>query len=90
MNAARTMPPQPSTPKRFRLVVDAPDSDGLLHAVSSALHEQGMRIMACEIRTMAGRARDRFEVEPVSQRFLRDSELCDVQFAVLAALPARR
>ena len=73
----------------YLLVVDAPDSDGLLHAVSSALHEKGMRILACEIRTEAGRARDRFEVEPSSQRALKDSELCDVQLAVLAALPRR-
>ena len=74
----------------YLLVVDAPDSDGLLHAVSSALHAKGMRIMACEIRTVAGRARDRFEVEPASQRALNDGELCDVQLAVLDALPSRR
>lgn len=75
---------------RYLLVVEAPDSDGLLHAVSSALHAKGMRIMACEIRTVAGRARDRFEIEPSSQRSLGDGELCDVQLAVLDALPARR
>ncbi|HYP76935.1 MAG TPA: hypothetical protein VER12_13300 [Polyangiaceae bacterium] len=74
----------------YLLVVDAPDSDGLLHAVSSALHENGMRIVACEIRTVGDRARDRFEVEPSPQRVLNDGELCDVQLAVLAALPARR
>src|SRR6478609_3484042 len=73
----------------YLLVVDAPDSDGLLHAVSSALHENGMRIVACEIRTVGDRARDRFEVEPSPQRVLNDGELCDVQLAVLAALPAR-
>lgn len=71
----------------YLLVVDAPDSDGLLHAVSSALHSKGMRIVACEIRTVGGRARDRFELEPSSQRSLSDSELCDVQLAVLDALP---
>jgi len=75
---------------RYLLVVDAPDSDGLLHAVSSALHAKGMRILACEIRTFEGRARDRFEVEPSSQRTLNDSELCDVQFAVLDAVRPRR
>ena len=74
----------------YLLVVDAPDSDGLLHAVSSALHAKGMRIIACEIRTVAGRARDRFEVEPASQRPLSDGELCDVQLAVIDALPSRR
>ena len=74
----------------YLLVVDAPDSDGLLHAVSSALHAKGMRIIACEIRTVGGRARDRFEVAPSSQRALNDGELCDVQLAVLDALPSRR
>jgi len=74
----------------YLLVVDAPDSDGLLHAVSSALHEKGMRIVACESRTVEGRARDRFEVEPSSPRLLNDGELCDVQLAVLDALPTRR
>jgi UTP:GlnB (protein PII) uridylyltransferase len=75
---------------RYLLVVDAPDSDGLLHAVSAALHAKGMRIMACEIRTVGGRARDRFEVEPNSQRSLSDAELCDVQLSVFDALPSRR
>ncbi|HEY0462823.1 MAG TPA: hypothetical protein VGC79_01380, partial [Polyangiaceae bacterium] len=74
----------------YLLVVDAPDSVGLLHAVSSALHTKGMRILACEIRTVGGYARDRFEVEPSSQRALNDSALCDVQLAVLDALPTRR
>ena len=73
----------------YLLVIDTPDSDGLLHAVSSALHAKGMRIMACEIRTVEGRAHDRFEVEPNPPRQLKDSELCDVQFAVLDALPSR-
>ncbi len=81
---------QPPAEGRYLLVVDAPDSDGLLHDVSSALHEKGMRIMACEIRTLGGRARDRFEVEPALQRALSDGELCDVQLAVLEALLARR
>lgn len=75
---------------RYLLVVDARDSDGLLHAVSSALHAKAMRILACEIRTVDHRARDRFEVEPTSQRALNDGELCDVQLAVLDALLSRR
>jgi UTP:GlnB (protein PII) uridylyltransferase len=74
---------------RHLLVVEAPDSDGLLHAISSALLAHRVRIMACEIRTVNGRACDRFEVEPHSRGFLRDSELCDVQLAVLDALPSR-
>jgi len=75
---------------RHLLVIDAPDSDGLLHAVSSALHAKGMRIVACEIRTVSGRARDRFEVESSNDRPLSDVELCDVQLGVLDALPSRR
>jgi len=73
----------------YMLVVDAPDSDGLLHSISGALHAKGMRIVACEIRTVGGRARDRFEVEPASQSALGDAELCDVQLAVFEALPSR-
>jgi UTP:GlnB (protein PII) uridylyltransferase len=75
---------------RYLLVVEAPDSNGLLHAVSSALHTKGMRIMACESRTIGGRANDRFEIEPSSGRLLNDGQLCDVQLAVLDALPSRR
>lgn len=81
---------EPPAEGRYLLVVEAPDSDGLLHAISSALHAWGVRIMACEIRTVGGRALDRFEVEPVSRRFLPESDLCDVQLAVLDALPSRR
>jgi len=101
--AASSAPPSPGTPTkrvyferqmpaegRYLLVVDAPDSDGLLHAVCAALHTKGLRIMACEIRTVAGRARDRFEVEPSSQRGLSDSDLCDVQLAVLDAISKTR
>jgi [protein-PII] uridylyltransferase len=81
---------EPPAEGRYLLVVEAPDSDGLLHAVSSTLHAHALRIMACEIRTVDGRAHDRFEVEPVAPRFLKDSELCDVQLAVLESLPAAR
>jgi len=81
---------EPPAEGRYLLVVDAPDSDGLLHAVCSTLHARGLRIMACEIRTVGGYARDRFEVEPTTPRTLRTSELCDVQLAVLDALPSKR
>jgi len=81
---------EPPSEGRYLLVVESADSDGLLHAVSSTLHAHALRIMACEIRTIDGRAHDRFEVEPVAPRFLKDSELCDVQLAVLEALPASR
>jgi UTP:GlnB (protein PII) uridylyltransferase len=74
---------------RYLLVIDAPDTNGLLHAVSAALYEKGMRIMACEIRTLGGQARDRFEVESSSGKPLGEAALCDVQIAVLDALPSR-
>ena len=80
---------EPPAEGRYLLVVEAPDSDGLLHAVCSTLHARGLRIMACEIRTLGGFARDRFEIEPISPRSLATRELCDVQFAVLDALPAK-
>jgi UTP:GlnB (protein PII) uridylyltransferase len=80
---------QAPTEGRYLLVIEAPDSTGLLHAVSSALHSKDMRIMACEIRTIGGRARDRFELEPSSGRSLSDGELCDVQLSVLNALSSR-
>ncbi|HKO53280.1 MAG TPA: hypothetical protein VJV79_36470 [Polyangiaceae bacterium] len=100
ISSASHFEPQPTTRVYFErqslaegsllLVVDALDSVGLLHAVSSALHAKGMRIVACEIRTVEGRARDRFEVEPSVPRSLNDGELCDVQLAVLDALLPRR
>jgi UTP:GlnB (protein PII) uridylyltransferase len=74
---------------RYLLVIDAPDSNGLLHAVSAALYDKGMRIMACEIRTVGGQARDRFEVESSSGLALGEAALCDVQIAILDALPSR-
>ncbi|HXS16209.1 MAG TPA: hypothetical protein VN764_03420 [Polyangiaceae bacterium] len=80
---------QSSADGRYLLVVDAPDSNGLLHAVSSTLNAQGMRIMACQINTVSGRAHDRFELEPSAQRSLSEAELCDVQLAVFDALPSR-
>jgi len=74
---------------RYMLIVEAPDSNGLLHAVCSALSAKGMRIMACLINTVGGQANDRFELEPSSLSALSESELFDVQLAVLDALPSR-
>lgn len=72
------------------LVVDAPDAPGLLHAISSVLNARNFRIIACEIRTVAGHAHDRFELEPFGRKPLTDADLCDVQVAVLDSLPSRR
>jgi UTP:GlnB (protein PII) uridylyltransferase len=74
---------------RYLLVIEAPDSNGLLHAVSSTLDEKAMRILACQIQTLNGRVSNRFELTSSSGKILSDSALCDVQLAVLDALPSR-
>jgi len=75
------------TPRgRYLLVIEAPDSTVLLQAISRSLFEEHMRITACEIRTIRGRANNRLEVEPISGGELNDGALCDVQFAVLDAV----
>ena len=76
----------------FVLLVEAPDSEGLLNAITSALHGQAVRILASEIRTEHGVARDRFDLANDDGDALTAIRLCDIQQAVLAALPggARR
>jgi UTP:GlnB (protein PII) uridylyltransferase len=71
----------------YVLMVQAHDSDGLLHAITSALHAQGVRILACQIGTESGVARDRFEVASLGGEAFSAVELCDIQLAVLDALP---
>jgi UTP:GlnB (protein PII) uridylyltransferase len=71
----------------YVLLVETPDSDGLLHAITSALYAQGVRILACQIGTEAGVARDRFDLASVAGQPLSSAELCDIQLAVLDALP---
>jgi UTP:GlnB (protein PII) uridylyltransferase len=71
----------------YVLRVEAPDAEGLLHAITSALHAQGVRILSCQIGTESGVARDSFEIAgPAGQRF-GAVELCDIQLAVLDVLP---
>jgi len=74
----------------YVLLVEARDSQGLLHAITSALYGQGARITSCQIGTEAGFARDRFDIERGDAAPLTSAELCDIQLAVLAALPQRR
>jgi len=76
----------------FALIVEARDTHGLLHAITSALHVQGVRVLASEIRTEAGVAYDRFELVAYDGEPLSAVRLCDVQLAVYSALPtaARR
>jgi [protein-PII] uridylyltransferase len=70
------------------LLVEAPDSDGLLNAITSTLHAHGLRIVASDIRTDGGVARDRFELTSEDSDPLTAVRLCDIQQAVHAALPS--
>jgi UTP:GlnB (protein PII) uridylyltransferase len=70
----------------YVLHVESPDSAGLLHAITSTLHAYGVRIIACQIGTEAGIARDRFDLANPGEP-LTAVELCDIQLAVLDALP---
>jgi UTP:GlnB (protein PII) uridylyltransferase len=72
----------------YVLLVDSPDFSGLLFAISSALHAQGIRITASEVRTDLGQAHDRFQVESIASRAMNAERLCDVQQAVLSAVQA--
>jgi len=72
---------------QYLLLVEAPDTQGLLHGITSALHAQGVRILNCQIGTDAGTARDRFEIASITSDRLTGVELCDIQLAVLDALP---
>ena len=98
--SSASVPPTPKSRVYFELealrrgeqvlLVEAPDSPGLLHAITSALYAQTVRILSCQIGTEGGVARDRFEVASSDGRPLGSVELCDVQLAVLDALPQRQ
>ena len=44
------------------MVLEARDFPGLLHTVARLLHQHGLEVVRCEIRTEDGIARDRFFV----------------------------
>ncbi len=69
------------------LLVEAPDSEGLLNAITNALHAQNVHIRASEIRTEGGVAHDRFDLVSNDAHALTAVRLCDIQQAVHAALP---
>jgi UTP:GlnB (protein PII) uridylyltransferase len=75
---------------QYVLLVEAPDSPGLLHAITSALCAQGAVISGCQIDTEAGFARDRFQLELAGPAAATSPELCDIQLAVLSALSRGR
>jgi [protein-PII] uridylyltransferase len=68
------------------LIVDTPDFSGLLFGISSALHAQGARILASQIKTEDGVARDRFHLAALDAQPLSGERLCDIQQAVWAAV----
>lgn len=98
--SATSLPPVPKTRVYFDLealrrgehllFVEAPDSPGLLHAITSALYAQAVRIVSCQIGTEGGVARDQFEVASSDGHPLSSVELGDLQLAVLDALPQRQ
>jgi UTP:GlnB (protein PII) uridylyltransferase len=63
----------PTAPERCEVVLEARDFPGLLHTVARLLHQHGLEVVRCEIRTEEGIARDRFWVtsfdggEPMDQ-----------------------
>jgi UTP:GlnB (protein PII) uridylyltransferase len=68
------------------LLVEAPDSQGLLFAITSALHGQGVRIASCQVATVGHMARDSFELALAGDQ-RSGAALCDIQLAVLRSLP---
>lgn len=72
----------------FVLVAQVPDFSGLLFAISSALHGQGVRIEASEIRTEGGIAKDYFYLANASSAPMDGERLCDIQQAVQVAVTA--
>ena len=52
----------PTSSDRFEVVLEARDFPGLLHTVARLLHQHGLEVVRCEIRTEEGIARDRFWV----------------------------
>lgn len=46
----------------WEVVLEARDFPGLLHTVARLLHQHGLEVVRCEIRTEDGFARDRFFV----------------------------
>jgi [protein-PII] uridylyltransferase len=63
----------PTSSDRYEVVLEARDFPGLLHTAARLLHQHGLEVVRCEIRTEEGVARDRFWVtsfdggDPVTQ-----------------------
>ena len=60
--ATVTYAEDPSTPELWEVVLEARDFPGLLHTVAGLLHQNGLEVVRCEVRTEAGIAKDRLFV----------------------------
>jgi [protein-PII] uridylyltransferase len=92
---ARTVPPGPQAGPEITfaddeeagiLLVEARDRPGLLAAITSALTESGVRIVDCEIVTVGGRVRDRFELTEIGGGRLSPTRRLAIAQSVLAAV----
>ncbi|HVZ32777.1 MAG TPA: hypothetical protein VG963_10145, partial [Polyangiaceae bacterium] len=54
--------PDASAPEQWEISLQARDFPGLLHTVAHLLHQHGLEVLRCEIRTEDGVAHDRFHV----------------------------
>ncbi len=61
-SASVTYTPDPSGADHWQVSLEARDFPGLLHTVAKLLHQHGLEVSRCEIRTEEGVARDRFFV----------------------------
>jgi [protein-PII] uridylyltransferase len=92
---ARTVPPGPQAGPEITfaddesagiLLVEARDRPGLLAAITSALTESDARIVDCEIVTVGGRVRDRFELTESDGSPLSSLRRLSISQHVLAAV----
>ncbi len=70
----------------FVLVIQAPDCAGLLLAVTRALYREGAEIIASEVRTENGVAKDRFTLSAGSRGGFTPDRLADIQQGTLLAI----
>jgi UTP:GlnB (protein PII) uridylyltransferase len=58
--------PDPAADDHWEVVLETRDFPGLLHTVARLMHQHGLEVSRCEIRTEDGMARDRFFVASFS------------------------
>jgi [protein-PII] uridylyltransferase len=92
---ARTVPPGPQASPEVTfaddddaaiLLVEARDRPGLLASITSALTELSVRIVDCEIVTVGGRVRDRFQLTETDGKVPSEPRRASIAQGVLAAV----